>query len=286
MNQQGREWHEWRRQGIGSSQVASIMGCGKYRTELELYEEKISPIPEEEKSSYILEKGKRSEPKARAMFEFMRGIEFPPALVVMDGYPFMRASLDGWNKEFNQIVEFKYVGRDKGMIPDHHRAQIQYQLLITGAQVCWYQAYDFKDEVVTLHPLIQELPAANYQAVMFEKCKFFWRRVLERNPPPAKDEDFKPLKHPDLPKFLQKWKQLGVQIDELQKERDNIEQWAKGLVTEPRMWADGIQFIRQTRRGGIDYDKIPQLDGVDLEPYRKPDSKEFVTMKPIGRNRK
>lgn len=186
VTQAGDSWHIWRKQGIGSSQVAAVLGISPYQTMLDVYNEKTSDSLPEEKSNFVMELGKRTEGIARAKFEIMmNGREFPPLLVVMEQFKFMRCSLDGWDKANNELLELKYVGKNKGCVPPHHTAQIQYQLLCSGAGVCHYQAYDYKEDRVILHPAIAVPRDRDYQKHIFNECCRFWQQVTSRCPPAA-----------------------------------------------------------------------------------------------------
>jgi hypothetical protein len=77
---------------------------------------------------------------------------------------------------------------------------------------------------------------------------------------------------------ISRWKYLQEQLRKLQTESDEIEKWAKALVTDKRMQSDGVLFTRIDRVGAIDYRSVPELSNVDLEKYRKPPT-SFVQMK-------
>jgi len=42
------------------------------------------------------------------------------------------------------------------------------------------------------------------------------------------------------------------------------------LGTARRTFGCGVELLRSTRRGAVNYAVIPELRGVNLEPYRKP----------------
>ena len=44
----------------------------------------------------------------------------------------------------------------------------------------------------------------------------------------------------------------------------------ESLATARRTFGCGVELLRSSRRGAVDYAAIPELRGVNLEPYRKP----------------
>ena len=276
MEQQGSKWHEWRKQGIGGSDVAAVLGISPYKTALQLYDEKVS-AEHKDISNHIMELGKRTEPKARAMFELMIGKEFPAALVQMEEYTFMRASLDG--RSNNALVEFKYTGKQKP-IPPHYMAQMQHQMLCSGAVICYYQSYDViePNEAVLLNKHVIVEADKIYQERILKACIEFWDCVTKRKPPEPSERDYVAIKDKLLPEKLIKWRRLKMERDGIQLKIDEIENYAKALVTEKRMYCGNVKFVRVTRPGSINYKAIPELANINLEPFRgKPT--EFVTIK-------
>ena len=42
------------------------------------------------------------------------------------------------------------------------------------------------------------------------------------------------------------------------------------MATAPRTYGCGVEVLKSSRKGAIDYSAIPELRGIDLEQYRKP----------------
>jgi hypothetical protein len=47
-------------------------------------------------------------------------------------------------------------------------------------------------------------------------------------------------------------------------------------MPHPRMRGVGVRVAKLTRRGSVEYEKIPELENVDLNAYRKEDT-SFIT---------
>lgn len=174
MDQRTSDWLEYRKGGLGSSDAPIIMGVSPYRKIKALYEEKVG-IKEGFKGNWATERGNMLEPKARADYELRYDIEAPAALLVHAEHEWLRASLDGYNKDLGIVLEIKCPGAkdhaiaESGKVPDHYYPQLQHQLMVSGAAKAHY--YSFKDEVGIL---VEVLPDHDYMKILFEKESQFW----------------------------------------------------------------------------------------------------------------
>ncbi len=147
LEQGSKEWLEFRKQGIGSSDCAAIRGQSKYMTARELWESKLGLRPDKP-GSFIADVGTRMEPRARAHFAMLTDIDVEPAVAVHDEFAFLRASFDGICETSRTLVEIKMVGKDRlawvrenrQPLPDHV-AQIQQQFLVSQYERGFYVAY-------------------------------------------------------------------------------------------------------------------------------------------------
>lgn len=196
MDQGTAEWHAWRRQGIGASESAALLGVCPYKTPRQLYAEKLGGEAEDtEASAGLFQRGHETEAMVRAAYEFETGLEFRPAVFEHPVYPFIRASLDGWNAETKQGIEIKFMGKDKfaGPVPEHHVIQVQHQMLVTGVDSWTYLRHN---DGQTKREDFKADPAM--QARIVEACLEFWDRVGRKDPPPYTDRDWVPDDRPEL----------------------------------------------------------------------------------------
>jgi hypothetical protein len=42
------------------------------------------------------------------------------------------------------------------------------------------------------------------------------------------------------------------------------------MATARRTWGCGVEVLKSSRKGAVDYSAVPELCGVNLEPHRKP----------------
>ena len=59
-------------------------------------------------------------------------------------------------------------------------------------------------------------------------------------------------------------------IKELEKEEEEVRKQLIFLSGESNTKGAGISLCQIQRKGNVDYSKIPELRGVDVEKYRKP----------------
>lgn len=151
--QQGSEiWHNWRMQGIGSSDAPVIMGKDPYRDIEELLLDKCGKA-KPRKTNPAMERGTKFEGAARGIFYFDNDLDCEPAEFVHGQHDFIRASLDGYNFEAGFFAEIKYMGlKNWGKIKleqqplPHHWIQIQHQFAVTGLPLCYYTAYTLTED--------------------------------------------------------------------------------------------------------------------------------------------
>lgn len=242
MEQGTREWLEWRRQGIGASESAALLGVCPYKTAFKLWQEKLGQgqKDEGEETSEVLAKGHSIEAQIRAAYEFEEGIDFPPALMEHGVYPFIRASLDGLNQKKPKGIEIKYVGAAKMdlPIPEHHVVQMQHQMLVTNLEEWTYlrstDGIHFKADVVKADPVMQ--------AAILNACLEFWNLVQTKTPPPYCDRDWVPVDDEDLATDLGSLPVLKGKAKEAL--RENI----FSRMQYNRIVCRGIKVARDTRR--------------------------------------
>lgn len=148
MNRQ--QWLELRRQGIGGSDAAAILGLNPYKTNIELWEEKTGKKePEDIGNKPVVKYGNEAEGHLRALF----ALDHPQYEVFYKEFKlfkntehhFIFATLDGWLNESkestrNGILEIKtteimngsQMAKWKDKIPDNYYIQCLHQLLATG----------------------------------------------------------------------------------------------------------------------------------------------------------
>jgi putative phage-type endonuclease len=270
-------WLEWRNGGVTSSEVAAIMGCCPYKKAFDVFQRKVGRKSLEEPGNFVTDKGNEMEPIARRIFahrySILFGVDetFEPKLYEMEGHPFMRSSLDGQSLDGTINIEIKYMGKEGfrnaiDKIPHHHMLQMQHQMMVSGAERTYYVVIN-EDETV-IHHVVE--PDQDLRETIMSACEYFWR-IVERGRWPWESEES------SIRSRFEAYDQLTEQIKRLEAERDDV----KRSIFESDVEICGNWRVNTvTRKGNINYAKIPALRGMDLEPYRqKPSVFKTITKK-------
>jgi putative phage-type endonuclease len=271
------EWLQWRNNGIGGSDVASIMHKSPWKKIDQLWLEKTGQAePEDMSSNFIVQRGHALEPEARTYFEDMSGKKFDPALFEHDEFTFLKYSSDGYNEELNEIIEIKCNG-DKShqlalcqQLPDYYMLQIQYGLMVSNAKKCYYISYNPNHE----SPFVsfQIMPDKELQEKILTKTKRFWlSNVLDKKIPMTLQQE-EEVKDKAFEALCLKYKEKFLTLEKMEEELNIIKKDIEAnLINKGLKRANCANvFIQQIERAGsVDYSKVPELKGVDLEQYRK-----------------
>jgi len=281
MEQQTSEWLKWRERGLGGSDIASVLGLSPYKTAYRLLQEKRGVVKPDDKPNFAMERGNRFEPVARSHVELLSGKAWPPALVVHPVHEYLRVSLDGQCGD--EILEIKVPSekllrevQTKGLggVPDYYIVQMQLQLMCTGAKRCLF--FIFHPEKTETASCWVE-PSPQWFARIEKAAAEFWGWVTEGNGEPAlEDKDYIEL---DDRRFLDAAKEyrditktIKILEEKLEIAKAHIIEQAK---VHPAIRGGGIKCSGFMVKGNVDYAKVPALQGVDLEPYRKPARKQY-----------
>lgn len=183
------EWLAWRKQGIGASDVAALIGMSKWASPMSMWAEKMGLAPPDEDDEYK-EYGRRAEPMIVGYFE-----DRNPGLTIIDtqaraqhpDHPHHLATLDGRVVEVGGsdplgVFESKTGGFDEwAEIPDAYACQVQWQMHVDQREHAWfgvmhgrrYRGYNLERDQRAIDILIGIVDA-------------FWTdHVLAEKPPPA-----------------------------------------------------------------------------------------------------
>jgi len=193
-----QEWLEWRKKGVGGSDIASVCGINPWSSPLAVYYSKIEKVPELEAENLPAELGLFLEPFIKIKFEkwFLenegREIEVlsMPYILQHPTNKIALANLDGYLDEVS-IVEFKttssrnYQDWADGSLPDYYYLQIQHYLYVTNAKKC-YLAFlignnKFNVTIIERNEEVIEM--------IEKKVTEFWNTFVVKKVPPAPTGD-------------------------------------------------------------------------------------------------
>jgi len=269
MQQNSDNWMKWRGKGLGSSDAPVVMGVSPWKTRLKLWEEKLGVAPKFQ-GNFATQRGHDLEPKARAAFELETGLEFPAIVAEHKNYPFIRASLDGFNAEENAILEIKCPGKADhqtaidGKVPEKYWPQLQHQILVTGATKCYYYSYDGeKGATVIVEPDLE------YIKRLLEEETKFWDLVQNKIQPELTDMDAVSLEDGETLAAAEEYVKIDAEIKALTKKLSALKKTIVDKCDHARTKIGKLTVTRSVRSGSVDYSKVPEIEGVDLDKYRK-----------------
>jgi putative phage-type endonuclease len=185
-----KEWLAYRVNGIGGSDVATLLGMNPYKSPIRLYMEKIEEIEPEPVDNEYVELGKELEPVLRKLFTKRTGYKAVQNNFILqhDDYPFMFANIDGevlHPEKGRGVLEIKTTSewnRDQWQgekVPMPYMLQVQHYLAVTG--------YDYGYICVLIggnkfrHWLIER--DEELITILIKSEEEFWNRIISRNPP-------------------------------------------------------------------------------------------------------
>lgn len=136
-----QEWLAARRQGIGGSDAAAILGASRWRTRADVWLDKTGQAPESVENA-AMHWGTVLEPVIRKEYEQRTGsLVMLPEMMQSTAHPFMLANLDGI-ADGKKILEIKTARTPDGWgepgtdeVPLEYAAQVHHYMIVTGYKV-------------------------------------------------------------------------------------------------------------------------------------------------------
>lgn len=199
------EWLTLRKKGIGGSDAGAVLGLNKYKTNVQLWEEKTGRfIPEDISDKPAVIFGKTAEAPLRELFK----LDFPQyhveynefRMYVNDEHPFIYATLDGELTELQTgrrgILEIKTTtiqnsnqwNEWEDKLPDSYYIQLLHQLAATGWDFAVLRAYiryyrEGMLKVSIRHYYVDRAEAKEDISYLIEKEAAFWQQVQNDTKP-------------------------------------------------------------------------------------------------------
>jgi predicted phage-related endonuclease len=194
-------------------------------------------------------------------------------LVLVDGE--YSASLDGLSFDGRLAVEIKCPVHGKastlwrqvesGEVPGHYGWQIEHQLMVSAAQCAHLFVYDAATDCGLVHEV-------KPQPERWEAIRAAWDTFMEciaADRPPALTERDKVLRDDDAWRAAAgEYLRLKAEAEAASQRFDAAKQALIELSQAPAEAGCGVNVTRYWKSGSVNYKAVPQLRGVDLEPYR------------------
>ena len=199
-------WHEWRATVIGSSDAPTIMGENPWKSAKALLEEKLG-IRARFLGNAATRRGNALEPRARSIYEKLKGIGVEPAILQNKIHPWQAASVDGIDRAGTVIVEIKcgiksyeYTAKT-GSVSPYYYGQLQHILAVSGLPSIDYFCYtpgnkELFYKVLRNEPYINRLLSAEQEfrnllinhGISLAKGSLHHRSAVRTTAPPGKDK--------------------------------------------------------------------------------------------------
>jgi putative phage-type endonuclease len=262
------EWHAHRAQYRNASETAIVMGESPWTTPYQLWEYRTGRKVQTVNSA--MARGTALEPLARAAYEELTGQVMQPLVLVEGDYS---ASLDGLSFDGELLVEIKCPVKGKasslwqqvarGEIPVHYRWQLEHQFLVSKAAKGHLFVFDGSEGI-----LLEVLPTPERWPAIHEAWNAFMR-CIETDMPPALTERDKVVRmDADWQAAAERYMQLKAEADALALRLDEAKAALVGLASHPSESGFGVSVTRYWKAGSVDYSRVPELQGIDLDAYR------------------
>ncbi len=262
------EWLAYRLAKRNASESAAVLGLSPWMTPYQLW--LIKTGRHQAVATAAMQRGTDLEPLARRVYEEQTGLVMQPLVLEAEAYS---ASLDGMTLEGDLVLEIKCPVRGArselwqsvaaGEIPEHYGVQIQHQLMVSGAQTAHLWVFD--GERGLLHSMERD-------ETLMERIQAAWdgfQRYLDDDTPPALSEADTVVRTDSAwAEAARAYALVKREADAVAERLEAARQALVALAQHPREQGAGVAVTRFWKQGNVDYKKVPQLKGVDLDTYR------------------
>lgn len=192
------KWLAYRRQGIGGSDAAAVLGISPFRTGVDLYYDKLGqPVEDDEQNWVAKEVGTLLEDLVARIFAKKTGLEVCPMPVMFQHaeHPWMLADVDRLVKlpdgntavleckttNYNARDKWEYDG--KPIVPQYYEAQGRHYMAVMNlSRVYFCCLYGNSEDEVIIRSIDRDL---KYEAELIALEENFWvNHVKAKVPPP------------------------------------------------------------------------------------------------------
>lgn len=267
LKQGSKEWLAYRKLKVMASEAPIVMGLSKYETPYKLWQRKLGLIEDKEKTP-AMQRGIDLEPIARDLFNMENQSNFQPIVAECSDNEFLAASLDGY--ENGEVLEIKCNGEKnhtlalQGVVPPDHYCQMQVQMFVTDSLKGYYYSFDGVNGIkidVDFDP--------KYCQTMLPRLRDFYKQLICFEAPALQKGDYKEMDSMEWKELAENYMLLEQEIKAREEKKDIIRKQLISMAGDTNCSGNGIRLQKTITKGRICYDKLPQLVGVDLDPFRK-----------------
>ena len=187
------EWLELRRQAIGGSDAAAILGLNRWSSPLAVYADKLGLVPEREDNE-AMRQGRDLEAYVAERFTEATGLRVRREnhLLVNDELPFMHANIDrritGKNigLECKTTSVYNTADFESGDVPPEYYVQCQHYMAVTGWET-WYLAVAVLNK--GFHVFKIDRNEEDIKILIDQERRFWEDHILTQIPPEPMEQD-------------------------------------------------------------------------------------------------
>ena len=195
------EWLKERGSRIGGSDAACLIGLNPWKSNVQLFREKMHPENVKEMDNEAMAYGREAEPLLRRLFELdhpdHRIIYVENNLWMNDKYPFAHASLDGWTSRDEYcggVLEIKtatirsriQAQEWEGRIPNNYYCQVLWYMMVTEAQYAYVTALlrrEGGDSIIRTHYIERDKNVEADIEILKNTGTWFWENLQKGHEP-------------------------------------------------------------------------------------------------------
>lgn len=278
MEQRSQDWFDARRGKLTGSNIGAAIGVNPWKTPGDLIRQMVRDYHRagsEFTGNIATDYGTRHEPLALMDYLGKTGNlvdecgffvhphhdwlgASPDGLIGEDGLIEVKCPFGLRNKKGAELV-FKTAADQP-----HYFAQMQIEMACTGRQWCDFYQWAPKGD---------SLERVDYSPQWFsdnlpDLLEFYHHYIREIDSPAHLEPKEKEINTFHAEKLLQEWDQLGAAIDDASARKKEIIKELVQSSKEHNAIIHGRKLTRVERKGSVQYAKVPELQGVDLEQYR------------------
>lgn len=268
LKQGSPEWLHFKRSHLGASDAPVVCGVDPYKTPYKLWKEKV--LGESYPPTEAMLNGIRLEPHARSLAETEFETTLSPLCALHDEIPYLMASFDAINTDSNILVEIKcpgtksYLTMKKEGVPKNYVYQVHQQMSVAGLDSAFLLSYcdDLKE-----HWIFEVNRDESIVTEIQEKAAVFYERMLNFEPP---EDTHQERTDPTWQKLALDFLKTKEQLKELEAHLKECRDALIKASGNESCKGHGVTTTKYMTKGSVDYSKVPELRGVNLEMWRKP----------------
>lgn len=262
-----KEWHEFRKKGIGSSDITILLGSYPFggKTALTLFEDKTSDLMIHEDNK-AMAYGRGEEGKALEVLK-RTDATLRAACAIHDEHEFIRCSFDALGEdgfyEIKSPYSLEVLERAlMGNLQNYWIDQVRWQILVSGFNKGVLTVWDG----ATTHNFDIEKDE-EWEKNAKEVAHNFWECVRLGQRPEASDEDFVQVDDPECMGFIEQYHSLCDKEKEVKKTKDMLKAQILDKGPGLNFMVGGVKIF-QDQITSYDFDKMKK-DGINLDQYKK-----------------